>query len=142
MNFWWDRPFSGELIASALKSIVGDESFGKLLTAYQRVHNISRKHDSTKFDGALFLKDEEKELFNAYLKAYDSLNRHFENHNFSGAIQDLVLLKDYIDNYFDNVFVMDNQPDIRLNRLGFLKSLDQLFFKVANFSQLLDEEAK
>ena len=139
VNSWWNLPYSGELIASALKSIVGNEEFDKLLVAYQRVHNISKKHDSVKFDGALFLKKEEKTLFNEYLRVYDSLKRHLDEHKFDRAISDLISLKEFIDDYFDNVFVMDNQPDIRLNRLGFLKALDELFFKIADFSQLLDE---
>ncbi|WP_068345263.1 glycine--tRNA ligase subunit beta [Kosmotoga arenicorallina] len=139
VNSWWNLPYNGELVASALKSIVGNAEFNNLLIAYQRVHNISKKHDSTRFDGRLFLKEEEKSLFNEYLKVYDSLKKHIDEHKFDSAIEDLVSLKEPIDKYFDNVFVMDNQPDIRLNRLGFLKALDELFLKIADFSQLLDE---
>jgi len=38
-----------------------------------------------------------------------------------------VELKPYIDGYFDEVFVMVGEDDIRLNRLGFLKELSSMF---------------
>ena len=39
----------------------------------------------------------------------------------------IVELKPYIDGYFDEVFVMVGEDDIRLNRLGFLKELSSMF---------------
>ncbi|MFO7882777.1 MAG: glycine--tRNA ligase subunit beta [Kosmotogaceae bacterium] len=134
---WWSRPHPGDLLARSLTSIFKGENFEKLLIAYQRVHNISRKHDSVEYDGKLFVEKEEKELFNAYINAKNKIDRALEEHKFDLVLDELIKLKEPIDNYFDNVFVMDNQTDIRLNRLCFLKALDQLFLNIADLSQLL-----
>lgn len=134
---WWYKPHQGDLLARSLTSIIKSEDFEKLLIAYQRVHNISRKHDSIEYDGKLFVEKEEKELFNAYFKAKNKIQRALEENKFDLILTELINLKEPIDNYFDNVFVMDKHADIRLNRLCFLKALDQLFLDIADLSQLL-----
>jgi glycyl-tRNA synthetase beta chain len=63
-----------------------------------------------------------------------------ERDNFEKSLELLTSLKPQIDRYFDDVFVMADQEDIRLNRLGFLKSLDLLFLKIGDLSLLLEEE--
>lgn len=142
VSMWWKNPYLGELVAKAISEIIGRDDFDKLLIAYQRVHNISKKHDSNKFDGSLFLKEAEVKLFNAYVKALDGIKKALEKRDFQAALKTLIALKEPIDEYFDEVFVMDSQVDIRLNRLGFLKALDELFFEVADLSYLINEEHK
>ncbi|MGC9384117.1 MAG: glycine--tRNA ligase subunit beta [Kosmotogaceae bacterium] len=139
---WWYKPHPGDLIARSLTSILESEVFEKLLIAYQRVHNISRKHDSTKYDGKLFVEKEEKDLFNAYINAKNKIHRVLEERKFDLVFNELVNLKEPIDNYFDNVFVMDKHTDIRMNRLCFLKALDQLFLSIADLSQLISGTEK
>ncbi len=134
---WWTKTHPGDLLARSLTSIFKGEDFEKLLIAYQRVHNISKKHDSTEYDGKIFIVKEEKELFNAYINAKNKIHRALEERKFDLVLSELIKLKEPIDNYFDNVFVMDKQTDIRLNRLCFLKALDQLFLSIADLSQLL-----
>ena len=60
-----------------------------------------------------------------------------EHLNYDEAFEKLKSLKPLIDEYFDNVFVMATREDLRRNRLGFLKSLDEIFLKFGNLSSLL-----
>ena len=43
-----------------------------------------------------------------------------------------------VDNFFDNVMVMDKDPRIKENRLSMLAEIKNLFFKIADFSKLSD----
>ena len=40
-----------------------------------------------------------------------------------------------MDDFFDHVMVMDEDPEVRANRLALLRSLKGLFDQVADFSQ-------
>ena len=139
---WWRFPYLGERAAKAITEYVEKAEFTDLLIAYQRVHNISKNHDCDAFEGSKFVEQAERDLLNEYLECFESVSSALEKDDFEKALQLLTGLKSSIDRYFDDVFVMDNQEDIRLNRLGFLKSLDGLFLKVGDLSLLLEEERK
>lgn len=138
----WRVPYLGERAAGAIVEYVGRPEFKDLLIAYQRVHNISDKHSDSYFEGSKFIERAEKELFNDYLKCYEAVSVALERDDFEKALQLLTELKSPIDRYFDDVFVMSEQEDIRRNRLGFLKTLDNLFLKVGDLSLLLEEDKR
>lgn len=129
---FWKKPLVGRLIAEVLMKVVDQEEIQHLLVGFERVHNISKKFDSYEFDSTKFIDDAEKELFNKYIEQKPKVLEAIDNLNFEAAIQYLVELRPYIDNYFDKVFVMTKQDDIRMNRLGFLKNLDKLFLKLGD----------
>jgi glycyl-tRNA synthetase beta chain len=140
VNKWWNVPYLGVRAAEAIKEYIKKEDFNNLLIAYQRVHNISKNHLENIFDGSKFVEQAERDLLNDYLRCYDDVMDALERDNFEKSLELLTSLKPQIDRYFDDVFVMADQEDIRLNRLGFLKSLDLLFLKIGDLSLLLEEE--
>ncbi|MBN2220109.1 MAG: glycine--tRNA ligase subunit beta, partial [Kosmotogaceae bacterium] len=140
VNKWWNVPYLGVRAAEAIEEYIRKEDFTNLLVAYQRVHNISRNHLEDVFDGSKFVEQAERDLLNDYLKCYDDVMNALERDDFDKCLELLTSLKPQIDRYFDDVFVMADQEDIRLNRLGFLKSLDLLFLKIGDLSLLLEEE--
>jgi len=140
VKMWWRFPYLGVRAAEALSEYVKNEDFTDLLVAYQRVHNISRGHSGNCFDGSKFVEQAERDLLNNYLKCFDDVMEALERDDFEKSLLLLTSLKPHIDRYFDDVFVMAEQEDIRLNRLGFLTSLDQLFLKIGDLSLLLEEE--
>ncbi|ONN27419.1 glycyl-tRNA synthetase subunit beta [Thermosipho affectus] len=131
---FWKRPLRGRLIADALMNIVDKEEFKTLLTGFERVHNISKKHNSFDFDSTKFLDKAEKDLFNKYIEVKPKVLESLEKLDFKAALSYLIEFRTYIDNYFDNVFVMTKQDDIRMNRLAFLKNLDKLFLKLGDLN--------
>ncbi len=137
VNHLWRRPLRGVLAAEALKEFADREDFQDLFVGFERVHNIVKNHDSTSFDGSLFEQEEERELLNKFLEVKDKVLKALSHLNYREALSRLAELKPYIDRYFDNVFVMVKRDDIRLNRLGFLKNVDELFVKVGDMSHLV-----
>ena len=57
--------------------------------------------------------------------------------DYLGAIDALSDLAAPIDAFFDGVMVMDKDEKIRSNRLGLLKSVDELIHCAADFSKLV-----
>ncbi|AEH50935.1 glycine--tRNA ligase subunit beta [Pseudothermotoga thermarum] len=137
VNHLWTTPLRGILAANAIMNIVDRKDFTDLAIAFERVHNITKNHTSRHYDGALFTEDAERELLNNFLKAKSEVTKFLEKLDYDKALQSLIALKPYIDKYFDDVFVMVDREDIRQNRLGFLKNIDDLFMLLGDLSQLV-----
>jgi len=135
----WSKPLRGILSAGAIMELVGSEEFEHLLVGFERVHNISKKHTSQEFDAAKFVQQEEKELFEKYIEVKPIVLDYIEHLNYAEALKTIIQLRPFIDKYFDKVFVMVEEEDIKLNRLGFLKTIDSLF---AEFGDLTLVEKK
>jgi len=130
------RPLRAYLAAKALDEFLKKEEFQDFLIAFQRVNNISKNHSSLDYQGRLFVENEEKILFQKYLEVKTRFEEYIKKLDYSGAIETLLSLKKDIDRYFDNVFVMSEDEAIRLNRLGFLKSLAALFYDIGDIERL------
>lgn len=132
----WGEPIRGILSAEAIAGLLGSENFEHLIVGFERVHNITRKHELRKFDAAKFIEEEERELFERYLEVKPRVLDALRRLNYREALEELIKLRKAIDSYFDKVFVMSELEDVRLNRLSFLKNLDDLFMQVADLSQI------
>lgn len=74
---------------------------------------------------------------NKFYEVKEKVLKALERLNYREALQYLIELKPYIDEYFDNVFVMVKRDDLRVNRLGFLKNIDELFMMVGDMTYLV-----
>lgn len=132
----WNKPFRATLSSKAIdkgRTTIGFEDF---IIAYTRVHNISKNHNSFEYHVELF-DDEEKKLFSFYIETKEKVENALVHLNYDEAFEYLRSMKPYIDEYFEKVFVMSPREDLRLNRLGFLKNLDELFLNFGDLSLLL-----
>ncbi len=129
----WAMPLRGILSAKAIYKLLEKEEFEHLLIGFERVHNISKKHISGHFDSAKF-GEEEKKLFQKYIEVKPFVLDAIKHLNFESALEKLIELRPYIDEYFDKVFVMCEDEDLRMNRLGFLKNIDTLFMEIGDLT--------
>ena len=97
------------------------------------MRNITKAIEGAQFDPTLFAEEAERILWREYLKAEGNLARLLDTGEYSEAIEHLLPLKGPIDRYFDDVLVMAKEEDLRQNRLGFLRSLSDLFLKIGDF---------
>jgi glycyl-tRNA synthetase beta chain len=56
--------------------------------------------------------------------------------DYTEALQRLARLREPVDAFFDSVMVMDENAELRGNRLGLLAALRQLFLHTADLSRL------
>ena len=121
-----------EAVAEAMQ-----EDMTKYVQAFVRVGNLAKKAESAAMNAGLFALPEEKALYAAYTSAADSVNACIEKQDYAGAIQALKPLAAPIDSFFDAVMVMDKDAAVRSNRLGLLKSMDDLIGEIADFSKIV-----
>ncbi|NLC51836.1 MAG: hypothetical protein GX764_06010 [Firmicutes bacterium] len=110
-----------------------------MLSAYTRVANIANKATADREPrSALLQEDSEKGLYERYLQASSRLQDLWANKDYDAYIKELSSLREPIDLFFDNVMVMVEDKELRQNRLALLKSLQQLYLRIADFSKIKD----
>ena len=105
--------------------------------AFARAGNLAQKAENAKFDAATFAVPEEKSLAEAYQAAKEKTEAAVRSDDWEAALSALGTLAKPIDAFFDAVMVMDEDAQVRANRLGLLKSIDVLVKTVADFSKLV-----
>lgn len=111
----------------------------QVIAANKRVANILRKEAANesikgRSDPALFEADAEKQLGEALRATGAQLAAGGED--VGQKIAQLASLQPAIDQFFDDVMVMVEEPRVRANRLALLAELRELFLEVADFSLL------
>jgi glycyl-tRNA synthetase beta chain len=126
--------------------IVAAQEFSKLpeasslAEANKRVANIlsknSNEQNDDQIDPQLLTEPEEKALAKIIQEIAPKVDALCHDKNYSGAFALLVQLKPALDTFFDSVIVMDDNLDLRQNRLSILRQLRNLFLSVADISCL------
>ncbi len=111
------------------------DDFNDLAIAYSRANNLRDKNLGTDVDAALFT-NAEKELSYAIETAETKINQALEVADYDRALLGLAGLRTPIDNFFEAVMVMDDDKDIRENRLKLLNRFIESFARVADFGYL------
>lgn len=123
--------------ADAVQKALSAGALEAPVQAFTRAANLAQKAESAAFDAAAFSVPEEKALVEAYGTAKAKAETCVKADDYAGAIEALSEMAKPIDAFFDAVMVMDEDPKVRANRLGLLKSIDALTKNVADFSKLV-----
>lgn len=108
-------------------------TFDDLGSAYVRAATLADQSLGIDFDDSI-LNEYEKELVEA-VKNTISICKELINSDFNKACDELSKLRIPVDNFFDNVMVMDEDPDICKNRIKILNYFLTSFKNVANFGK-------
>jgi len=135
-----NNPIRSIFAAEALMNMKDDEDFIVLTRLFERVHNISKNHTSPLYDSRLFEYPQENLLEERFNDIRDAVSKALDRYDYQSAMTIIKDLRVHVDNYFDNVFVMSEREDLKLTRLGFLKSLDDFLLKMGNFSEIVQNK--
>ena len=111
--------------------------FEPLAIAFRRVASILDKKVDGEIDPGLLNEPAEKQLYAAFLKVRDPVLNHIKNKEFSSALEKMGEIKPSVDEFFDNVMVMVEDPSLRDNRLCLLRDISGLFSGLADFSKIV-----
>ena len=109
-----------------------------LAAANKRIGNILKKAGEVDahVNTALLKEDAEKALHAAMQKLLPESTAQFEAGDYTASLQTLAALRGPVDAFFDDVMVNAEEMDLRLNRQGLLKSLQEAMNRVADLSRL------
>ncbi|MDT7514316.1 glycine--tRNA ligase subunit beta [Rhodoferax mekongensis] len=109
-----------------------------LAAANKRISNILKKTDDVDAHVSEVLLQEaaEKALFAAMQTVLPQAQGQWQAGDYTASLQSLAALRAPVDAFFEDVMVNAEQMDLRLNRLGLLKSLHVAMNRVADLSKL------
>ena len=124
---------------AAVRAFASLPEAAALAAANKRIGNILKKADGpvdAHVSEVLLQEPAEKALFVAMQATLPQAQAQFDAGDFTASLQTLAALRAPVDAYFDGVMVNAEALDVRLNRLGTLKSLHVAMNRVADLSRL------
>jgi len=110
-----------------------------LAAANKRIANILRQAEggvSEAIDPGLLREPAEQALDEQVRALAAEVQPLVETRQYREALERLATLRPAVDRFFDDVLVMDPDPDLRANRLALLASLRALFMGIADVSRI------
>ena len=123
----------------ALSTFLELPEANSLTAANKRIGNILRKANAAppaQVDVLQLREAAEVRLFDAMRGLRESVAADTARREYTSALGRLALLRPAVDTFFDQVLVMDENPQLRGNRLSLLAQLRDLFTGIADLSRL------
>ena len=127
--------------AYALNKFKESDDFKNVTLAYKRTNNILQKNNwinkPSKYNRDLLKSEFEMNLHLMIEENIKSISEKINKELFDDIFKNISLFSKPLNDFFDNVMVMDRDEDIRSNRLGLLLSLKKCFDMVCDLSKLI-----
>jgi len=124
----------------ALRAFLELPESTSLTAANKRIANIQRKSAGgvapTTVEVESLKESAEVRLFDSMRALRDAVSVATAQREYANALGRLAQLRPAVDEFFDQVMVMDEDPKLRANRLALLAQLHGLFAGVADLSRL------
>ena len=121
----------------ALKGFMALDVAVNLAAANKRIGNILRKAEDS-INGKIvedrLVINEERQLFAEISSISEQIDHLFKQADYAATLNLLAGLSACIDAFFEHVMVMDENAEIRINRLNLLAKLKGMFDRVANLA--------
>ena len=138
INIEDSNPFDLLIRAKDLDAWVKNNSVTEALQTFSRISNISKEAIAGKVDEALFTHDSEAKLNTAYNSIKAEVEAMLARREYVKALELLISIKDSVDAFFDSVMIMDENMDIRANRLAMLSNIRTTMESVADLSKIVN----
>lgn len=134
-----DDVFDLKLRVNKLNAWLDKEGLNEVLSAFNRVKTLADKAEDDEVKRELLVEKDELNLYDSFYsieeKVVDSLNKK----EYDKALDYMVLLKEPIDQFFDNVMVMVEDEELKNNRLGLLKRISNTMLLICDLSKIVNK---
>jgi len=128
---------------AALRAFLASEDGANLLVAFRRASNIvmiEERQDGRSYDGdinpVLLRQFQERVLAERLAEVGGLAGTFLARDQFGTAMSELARLRRPVDDFFENVTVNCDEPELRENRLRLLSRIRTTLNQVADFSQI------
>jgi len=121
----------------AIEELYNKPIFRKILNSSSRVLNLSKSNEETEIDRSLLKEKAELNLYHNYESIYPQTRAFIYNKEYKKVFKLLGNLCEPVDEFFDQVLVMDKDKHIRKNRIALIKKIGILFNQVADLSKIV-----
>jgi len=123
----------------AVRAFAALPEAASLAAANKRIGNILKKSEEpvqAQVNEALLVEAGEQQLAGALKNVQPIADSLFHNGEYAASLRELAVLKAPVDAFFDGVMVNAEDPALRANRLGLLKTLHEAMNRVAELARL------
>ncbi len=121
----------------AIEELYNQPIFRKILNSSSRVLNLSKNIEEAEINKLLLKEKAELKLYHNYESIYPQVKEFICNKDYKKAFKLLGNLCEPVDEFFDQVLVMDKDKHIRKNRIALIKKIGILFNQVADLSKIV-----
>ncbi len=123
-----------------LQVAVERADFSGIIDTFNRVKNISTKAvEEVAVSTELFNSEIESELFQLYKSQQQQIEKAINTRKYQDILESLYQMKPIIDQYFEQVMVMDKNLEIQRNRLAFLNNLYKMMSAAGDLSKIVSK---
>ncbi|MCK4308646.1 MAG: glycine--tRNA ligase subunit beta, partial [Candidatus Atribacteria bacterium] len=120
-----------------IEELYNQPIFRKTLNSSSRVLNLSKNNEETEINRSLLKEKAELNLFHNYESIYPRTREFICSKEYKKVFELLGDLCEPVDEFFDQVLVMDKDKEIRKNRVSLIKKIGILFNQVADLSKIV-----
>ncbi len=124
--------------AEKLNEWLEKDGVSEALSVFNRVANLAKKANGDTVEEELLV-DEGLELYNKFNHIEEKMEIAINEKEYDEALDQLIVLKKPIDNFFDNVMVMVEDEKIKNNRLALLKKIYDSMIKICDLSKIINK---
>ena len=121
----------------ALSNLKKQPYFEPLAITFRRVVSILNEESDGDIQTSLLKESAEKKLYDEYMRIKQPVETYLSKKQFSLALEEIVEIKEAVDEFFEHVMVMTKEDSLRKNRLCLLKHISLLFSNIADFSKIV-----
>jgi glycyl-tRNA synthetase beta chain len=126
--------------AEAVTAARGSEDFLAVCAAFKRMKNILAQANFVLDTGIVNVADEgtpERNLHRKYAELQATVGDLRQRHAYREALEAIATIRPEVDAFFEQVMVMDPDPDVRYQRLFLLAVIVGSFSSIADFSEIV-----
>lgn len=123
--------------AEAINKWIDRDSLTDMLVAFNRVSTLAQKSVSNIVDTKFFAEKSESDLYEKFVSVDEKISNLMSNKEYTKSLDEFATLKPYIDEFFESVMVMDEDIDVRNNRLALLESIYNSMLQICDLSKIV-----
>ncbi|MEN8221852.1 MAG: glycine--tRNA ligase subunit beta [Acidobacteriota bacterium] len=127
------------LRAKAVSEVSENASIQHLIELHKRIRNITKNSDFIAVSESFLVEPEEKMLYEIVNETKTETEKLLRNNKYIEACSNYMDIKPVVDNFFEKVLVMDENENIRNNRIGLLQRINEILLQIADFSILTEK---
>lgn len=132
-----DDVYDLRIRADKLNNWIKKDNFEQMLFAFNRISNLAEKAVSKDVKRDLFTDEEEIQLFEKFNSIEDNVKNFLRKKEYDKALEQLSVLREPIDDFFDHTMVMVEDEKIRNNRLGLIKRISDTMLTICDLSKIV-----
>jgi glycyl-tRNA synthetase beta chain len=123
----------------ALHAVREEPNFLSVVLAAKRIANILRDSDEHMLSEELLTEDAERRLYNSFLDLKEEVQDAEEEGRYEHCFRAMAGFADVLDRFFVEVLVMDENIDLRNNRIAMLQSIQRTLSRTAELTAMVVE---